>query len=261
MNGKSYSLPSGMVFQKYHCAKCGAKLQKERTHRIVTKEDQDYYQYHDYGTFPQRNYDVYSYRFKCPSCNARISYDEQCIIKRIQKKQGYFVLSSSEIKRHYKECKERNNAATIVSGILLSVVFMLIACTLFYLFGTDRTTKDLTGAAIIFLIFTTIAVVGVVRRYKGNYKSKIRRTYSHEKESQLERLNAYSSHNKRYIAVSNKCYCFHCLACVDHSEITEYLDAGQTAICPKCGIASIIPDSIDDTVDEKIISEMHAYWF
>ena len=42
MKGKSYSIPFGMVFKKYYCSKCGTKLEKEKTHRVVTKNDKDY---------------------------------------------------------------------------------------------------------------------------------------------------------------------------------------------------------------------------
>ena len=67
MKGKSWSIPVGMVFKKYYCSKCGGKLVKSKTHRVVTKDDKDYYQYHDVGTYPRYDYDVYSYEFKCQS--------------------------------------------------------------------------------------------------------------------------------------------------------------------------------------------------
>lgn len=85
MKGKSWSMPFGMVFKKYYCSHCGTKLIKSRTHRIVTKNDKDYYQYHEVGNFPRLDYDVYGYEFKCVKCNKKISYKEQCIIERIQK--------------------------------------------------------------------------------------------------------------------------------------------------------------------------------
>ena len=44
-------------------------------------------------------------------------------------------------------------------------------------------------------------------------------------------------------------------------EIERYIDDGQTALCPKCGIDAIIPDSIEESVDENIIAEMNEYWF
>ena len=102
MKGKFISIPYGMVFKKYYCSKCGTRLKKEKTHRSVTPDDKDYYQYHDYGSFPKRDYDVYGYQFQCPVCKARISYDEQCKIRRIQKKQGTTILSSAQIKDNYK---------------------------------------------------------------------------------------------------------------------------------------------------------------
>ena len=39
MKGKSWSIPVGMVFKKYYCSKCGGKLVKSKTHRVVTKDD------------------------------------------------------------------------------------------------------------------------------------------------------------------------------------------------------------------------------
>ena len=69
MPGYSYGIPTGMVFKKYYCSRCGNKLIKEKNHRIVSKEDVDYYHYHEIGTFPKYDHSVYSYHFKCPNCN------------------------------------------------------------------------------------------------------------------------------------------------------------------------------------------------
>ena len=44
-------------------------------------------------------------------------------------------------------------------------------------------------------------------------------------------------------------------------EVEEYIDNGQTALCPRCQIDAIIPDSIEESVDENIIAEMNEYWF
>ena len=48
---------------------------------------------------------------------------------------------------------------------------------------------------------------------------------------------------------------------MDAKEITEFLDNGQTAKCPKCRIDAIIPDAIDEEINESIINEMNEYWF
>lgn len=261
MKGKSWSIPAGMIFRRYHCAKCGTKLEKEKTHRVVTKEDKDYYQYHDAGTFPRHDYDVYGYRFKCPSCNARVSYDEQCVIKEIQKKQSSRVLSSGEIKSNYEECRRKRDRRILLGRVVTPLVLIPLFEALYYLFGTERTQSDLKSVVVFGLFLTSIAVVGAIRSYKGNYKSKYRYTYSHEKQTQMERLHAYSAHNRELVAVSNQCYCFYCKQSMYRGEIERHIDDGQTALCPKCGIDAIIPDSIEESVDENIIAEMNEYWF
>ena len=261
MKTKSYTIPFGMVFKRYYCSKCGAGLEKEKTHRVVTKDDKDYYQYHDYGEFPRYDVDVYDHRFKCPSCGARISFDEQCIMERIQKKCGQTVLSSYDIKEYYKECKEGNSKRVLYRNIGIPIAMSLLAGLFYYIFSGDRTPQNLTKAFVLLAIIAVCSAVAAVRRYKGNYKIKSKRTYSYEKESQLQKLHTYASHNKKLIDTADKCYCFYCKSSMQKDEIKNYIDDGQTALCPKCEIDAIIPDSIEDTVDEQMISEMNEYWF
>lgn len=261
MNGKSWSMPYGMIFGKYHCAKCGARLKKETTHRVVTKDDKDYYQYHNHGRFPRRDYDVYDHRWKCPSCEARVSYEEQCILKRIQKRQGHFVLSTSEIKEHYRECKHEHDKRVLYRSILTPIISYLIFFTLFYFFQNDKTSNALRLVCVLFTVFVIFGVVKAVKRYHGSFQWKSRCPYSYEKESQLKRLHAYSSHNQNLIATANQCYCFYCKRSMNKNDIKDYTDDGQTAICPTCGVDAIIPDSIEESLDDAVIQEMNEYWF
>lgn len=261
MKAKSYCIPFGMVFKKYYCSKCGARLEKERTHRVVTKNDKDYYRYHDYGQFPRYDYDVYGHRWKCPSCGRRISFDEQCIIERIQKKCGQSVLSPIDIKEFYVECKAENAKRVLWRNICVSVVACLVFALLFRFVNSDQTPRDFLGTFVLFTVVATASVIAALKRHKGNYKLKHNYTYSYEKESQLKKLHAYSSHNKELIEKANKCYCFYCKSSMEKSDIKCYIDNGQTALCPKCQIDAIVPDSIEDAVDEQIISEMNEYWF
>lgn len=260
LKGKHISIPFGMVFKKYYCSKCGTKLEKEKTHRVVTKDDWDYYQYHDYGRFPRRDYDVYGYQFKCSCCGDRISFDEQCIIEKIQKKRKNIILSPDEIKENYELCKKANDKRKLIRNVL----FLIISCSLFfagfYLFATDRTLVDLAKTAIMFTVCSVYFVFVLIRKHKGKGKTRAKRTYSHEKESQLKRLHAYASHNKEMIEKSDKCYCFYCKGVFEKGEIETYLTEEATALCPKCGNDSVIPDSAEK-IDDRIIAEMHDYWF
>lgn len=262
MNGKSYSLPCGMLFKKYYCAKCGAKLEKEKTHRVVTKNDPDYFRYHSYGKFPRRDYDVYNHRFRCPDCGARVSYDEQCILAGIQNKQGHAVLSSFEIKSHYAAGKARHQKQILLMSILSPIVFAMVFFALFCISNPEKSPRDYMPVAFFCAVAAVLMAVAAVIRYKGSFLGiNLSRSYSYEKEAQLKRLHTYSAHNRSRIAVAGKCYCFYCKAVLDSSEITDYADHGQTAICPKCGIDSIIPDSIDEPIDTKTVAELNQYWF
>lgn len=261
MKGKSYAIPVGMVFKKYYCCKCGTKLEKERTHRVVNKEDKDYYQYQDCGTFPRVDHDVYDYRFKCPNCGKRISYDEQCIMERIQKKSKSKILSSKEIKNNYQNCKHNNNKYVLTRNIMVPSIFIIPFFILFYIFKSDKSLEQIIGLTSIFVIISILVIIGAIRSYKGNYKLRIYKTYSHEERTKIEKLHSYSSHNKDLISKASKCYCFYCKHAFDSNEINNYIDDGQTALCPNCDIDSIIPDSIDEKINESIIDEMNKYWF
>lgn len=260
LNGKSVSIPFGMTFKKYYCSKCGTKLEKEKTHRVVTKDDWDYYQYHDSGKFPKRDYDVYSYRFKCPSCKSRISFNEQCIIERIQKKHKSIILSADEIKESYESSKAENNKRVLLRNILTSVILFLTVLSIYY-FAADKTLADLPDIAIMFAVCTVFAVFAAIRNHNGKGKIKYHRSYSHEKESRMERLHTYASNNRELVERADKCYCFHCKSVFESSQIERYLNEEATAICPICSVDSVIPDSIDEKIDEAVISEMCDYWF
>jgi hypothetical protein len=54
----------------------------------------------------------------------------------------------------------------------------------------------------------------------------------------------HSIHHREEVLSSDPCGCFYCLAVFPPSEILEWVDEiesiGQTALCPKCGIDSVI---------------------
>ena len=137
----------------------------------------------------------------------------------------------------------------------------MIAVALLCIPDPDGNTGNFTSPAIFFAIFAAVSAVRAIMRYKGTDQILSGDSYSYEKEAQLKKLHAYSSHNKDLVAASEKCYCFHCKAVVSRFLIKDFADNGQTAICPKCGIDSILPGSIEEVASEHIISEMNEYWF
>ena len=69
----------------------------------------------------------------------------------------------------------------------------------------------------------------------------------------------YSSNHRKLIARSKLCGCFYCERIFAPSEITEWTDCGETAIC-KCGIDSVLPNLYGMTTPD-FLHKMHKRWF
>jgi hypothetical protein len=60
---------------------------------------------------------------------------------------------------------------------------------------------------------------------------------------------------------SDLCGCFYCEATFSPEEIREYTDRGQTALCPRCCIDSVIPSAAGYALTPQFLSAMEKYWF
>jgi len=76
----------------------------------------------------------------------------------------------------------------------------------------------------------------------------------------------HSSNHRSEILASSVCGCFQCCARFSPQDIHEWVDEGpsgegQTALCPKCGIDSVIGVRSGLDVSEEFLATMKAYWF
>jgi hypothetical protein len=76
----------------------------------------------------------------------------------------------------------------------------------------------------------------------------------------------YSSQHRKEIFNSDICGCFYCLHTFTPNEIDEWVDentneVGQTALCPKCGIDSVIGDKSGFKITKDLLKRMNRYWF
>lgn len=79
----------------------------------------------------------------------------------------------------------------------------------------------------------------------------------------LEQAHKYSSKHKKLMEESN-CYgCFYCISIFHKTtHIKEWVDLDRdTALCPRCGIDSIIPEKSGYPITGHFLSAMHDYWF
>ena len=78
----------------------------------------------------------------------------------------------------------------------------------------------------------------------------------------LEDAHQLSSDHRAAVVASKLCGCFYCVSTFDPSFIKEWIDNDQTALCPKCGIDSVLPES--DTyniLDVEFLHDMNEHWF
>ncbi len=89
----------------------------------------------------------------------------------------------------------------------------------------------------------------------------------------LVEAHKHCSNHRKEISISKLCGCFYCLNIFKPSEICDWIkeksnneidieDVGETALCPKCGIDSVMGSKSGFPInDKKFLKEMHKYWF
>ena len=79
------------------------------------------------------------------------------------------------------------------------------------------------------------------------------------------RAHKHSSLNRAELLRSYLCGCFHCLATFTPAAIVEWIDelggVGDTALCPLCGIDSVIGSSSGFPITLEFLNQMHKHWF
>ena len=71
----------------------------------------------------------------------------------------------------------------------------------------------------------------------------------------LKELHDLCIYNKQELTKKPQfCICFQCMEKFHSPQIREWTDEGKSAICPKCGVDSVLP--ID-----YLVQEMNKYWF
>jgi len=85
---------------------------------------------------------------------------------------------------------------------------------------------------------------------------------------QLKEIHRHCAAHRHLVERANICGCFHCTAVFPAAEIDIWCDdpdgglTGTTAICPRCGIDSVLPDNIPGVeLSPSLLSEMRHYWF
>lgn len=67
--------------------------------------------------------------------------------------------------------------------------------------------------------------------------------------------------NYMQIALSEECGCFHCLKKFPPYAIKIWADKGETALCPYCGMDSVLADRSGFPLTEEFLTAMKKRFF
>lgn len=82
------------------------------------------------------------------------------------------------------------------------------------------------------------------------------------KKEVLLSAHTFSSNNKPMLEKDTVCGCFYCLKIFNPREISEWISNSRgTAICPYCGIDSVIGESSNYPITTEFLQAMKTYWF
>jgi len=105
----------------------------------------------------------------------------------------------------------------------------------------------------------------ILNKHKGYWKGVQRDVARALRELSVteDHISAHewSSYHRSTLGKSHLCGCFYCLEVFPPSEIEDWTDDGDTALCPKCGIDSVIGSVSGYPIERQFLARMHDYWF
>lgn len=90
---------------------------------------------------------------------------------------------------------------------------------------------------------------------------------NHPQDSYDELMNAHAAsiYNRGALEHDEQCGCFYCLNVFSSSEISEWCPEGKghadTALCPNCGVDSVISERSGFPLTDTFLKSMHDFWF
>jgi NAD-dependent SIR2 family protein deacetylase len=77
----------------------------------------------------------------------------------------------------------------------------------------------------------------------------------------LVEAHRHSSDHREMILASALVGCFYCLEVFPPKSIRDWIDGGQTALCPNCGVDALLGDKIGVAMKRPFLEKMRVKWF
>ena len=100
-----------------------------------------------------------------------------------------------------------------------------------------------------------MSLVFAVQRFRHQLRKRL-------KGGPIVDAHAHSSNHHAELEASEIAGCFYCCQTYEPSAIDEWIDDGQCAMCPKCGIDAVIGSASGYPItDKKFLRDMNEFWF
>ncbi|WP_223757187.1 hypothetical protein [Myxococcus sp. RHSTA-1-4] len=74
------------------------------------------------------------------------------------------------------------------------------------------------------------------------------------------RAHERSNQHRDEVLASALCGCFNCLATFSPERIREWVDEDETALCPECGLDTVLGSGSGFPITPEFLRKMQAYW-
>ena len=71
----------------------------------------------------------------------------------------------------------------------------------------------------------------------------------------------HASRHRVEIEASTRCGCYFCFRTFVHTDIKAWIDSNQTALCPACGVDSVLGNASNQRLDDQFLRKMHTHFF
>jgi hypothetical protein len=71
----------------------------------------------------------------------------------------------------------------------------------------------------------------------------------------------HSARHRVELEASTRCACFFCFRTFPTASIKVWIDSNQTALCPACGVDSVIGSASEHRLDDAFLRLMHQHFF
>ncbi len=77
----------------------------------------------------------------------------------------------------------------------------------------------------------------------------------------IKEAHKHSSCHRNELRNSECCGCFYCTDIFDYKNILDWVDDEDTALCPTCGVDSVVGAASGYPINREFLQVMKKYWF